>query len=88
MEEDEAVAQAVASGACWPTAAIDETADFTGVDVVFGYGSLVWKPCCEPHLISEAFPAYIHGFNALSFFIFLPLYFPCRGTSPFSFPSF
>ena len=32
---------------CWDTAEVDPTADFEGVDAVFGYGSLVsvWHEC-------------------------------------------
>ena len=50
-------------GGCWDTAAVDADADFTGVDVVFGYGSLCWKPPCEPEQIVESFPARIDGFS-------------------------
>lgn len=57
MGESEATTAALAAGDCWLTAAVDPTSNFTGVDVVFGYGSLTWKPCCASDLIAEAFPA-------------------------------
>lgn len=40
---------------CWETAEVDPDADFTGVDCIFGYGSLVWKLPCDESLIADAF---------------------------------
>ena len=54
------MATAVPAG-CWPTARVDGTADFTGVDRVFGYGSLVWKPPCKEEIVKKKHTAYIKG---------------------------
>eukprot|EP00040_Diaphanoeca_grandis_P020217 m.107498 g.107498 ORF g.107498 m.107498 type:complete len:230 (-) comp27800_c3_seq2:96-785(-) len=47
----------------WDTAEVDPTCDFTGVDCVFGYGSLVWKPPCDPSLIESSHVAALHGWT-------------------------
>tara|TARA_R110002050_G_scaffold203521_2_gene338798 strand:+ start:347 stop:1066 length:720 start_codon:yes stop_codon:yes gene_type:complete len=47
---------------CWTTAAIDPEADLKGVNLVFGYGSLCWKPPCAEEHIVRAFPAKVKGF--------------------------
>lgn len=51
----------VVPAGCWPTARVDGTADFTGVDRVFGYGSLVWKPPCKEEIVKKKHTAYIKG---------------------------
>eukprot|EP00729_Bicosta_minor_P018258 gene18258-8404_t len=56
------MATAVPAG-CWPTARVDGTADFTGVDRVFGYGSLVWKPPCKEEIVKKKHTAYIKGWH-------------------------
>lgn len=57
-----AAAMAVPAG-CWATARVDEKADFAGVDCVFGYGSLVWKPPCDEGMVESKQTAYIKGWH-------------------------
>jgi len=48
---------------CWETAAVDRKANFEGVDLVFGYGSLCWKPPCDESAIVETFPCVVKNFQ-------------------------
>lgn len=47
----------------WETALIDPACDFDKVELIFGYGSLTWKPPCEASRIIRAFPAVIRGYH-------------------------
>lgn len=50
------------SGACWDSCRVDPSVDFSGINWVFGYGSLCWKPPCDDALVVRSFPAEIRGF--------------------------
>jgi len=47
----------------WDTARVDPECDFSGVDCVFGYGSLTWKPPCDVSMIESSFVAVVRGWT-------------------------
>jgi len=44
-------------------AAVDPNCDFSRVTLVFGYGSLVWKPPCPEDMIVKSFPGKVKGWH-------------------------
>eukprot|EP00457_Paulinella_chromatophora_P010206 gb/GEZN01010300.1/.p1 GENE.gb/GEZN01010300.1/~~gb/GEZN01010300.1/.p1 ORF type:complete len:337 (+),score=14.26 gb/GEZN01010300.1/:72-1082(+) len=48
---------------CWTTAAIDPDVRFEGVNTIFGYGSLIFKPDFDPKSIVQKYPSMIKGYK-------------------------
>jgi cation transport regulator ChaC len=46
----------------WDTCRVDSSHDYEGVNLIFGYGSLCWKPPVPADKIIRAFPAFTDGF--------------------------
>jgi cation transport regulator ChaC len=46
----------------WDTCRVDESQDYAGVSLIFGYGSLCWKPPVPENSIGRKFPAFAEGF--------------------------
>eukprot|EP00808_Paulinella_micropora_P028667 g32874.t1 len=49
-------------GGCWDSAAVDDS-NFIGVNTVFGYGSIIWRPPFPSHMITRQYPALVKGFT-------------------------
>ena len=70
--------------ALWDTCRVDAGKDFSGINIIFGYGSLCWKPPVASEHILRQFPAVVHkGFvrrfwqsSVGKYFPFIDLVFP------------